>query len=221
MRNYLSDNSQIGEKIFILSKSQLTNGICNLFYTEKEDICKIKKYAYYMLSTLRYASILGNSLRLENCDITALFISQTSAAAYIAGQKGKSVLIEPPGSGCPVCCCPQLLEYAVLILIYCGLIQNEENEAVNIGMKIRKSAAEIYCNSSMPNKDSMEYLILKKAAETHGGRLIEYGDGAKNKAIISFPLGHTDKNLKNYDMLFPADIVTDKFSSAAVILSQI
>ena len=177
MRNYLSDNSQIGEKIFILSKSQLTNGICNLFYTEKEDICKIKKYAYYMLSTLRYASILGNSLRLENCDITALFISQTSAAAYIAGQKGKSVLIEPPRSSCPV----------------------------------SKSAAEIYCNSSMPNKDSMEYLILKKAAETHGGRLIEYGDGAKNKAIISFPLGHTDKNLKNYDMLFPADIVTDKF----------
>lgn len=218
MRNYLSDNSQIGEKIFILSKSQLTNGICNLFYTEKEDICKIKKYAYYMLSTLRYASILGNSLRLENCDITALFISQTSAAAYIAGQKGKSVLIEPPRSSCPVSCCPQLLEYAVLILIYCGLIQKK---AVNIGMKIRNSAAEIYCSSNMPNKGSIEYLILKKAAETHGGRLIEYGDGAKNKAIISFPLGHTDKNLKNYDMLFPADIVTDKFSSAAVILSQI
>ncbi len=218
MRNYLSDNSQIGEKIFILSKSQLTNGICNLFYTEKEDICKIKKYAYYMLSTLRYASILENSLRLENCDITALFISQTSAAAYIAGQKGKSVLIEPPGSGCPVCCCPQLLEYAVLILIYCGLIQKK---AVNIGMKIRNSAAEIYCSSNMPNKGSIEYLILKKAAETHGGRLIGYGDRAANKAIISFPLRHTDKNLKNYDMLFPADIVTDKFSSAAVILSQI
>ena len=171
-----------------------------------------------MLSTLRCASILENQLSFENCDITALFISQTSAAAYIAEENGSSVFIEPPRTSCRIKCCPQLLEYAVLTLIYCGLMQNE---AVKIGMKVRKSTAEIYCNSNMPNKCSLEYLIIKKAAEFHDGRLIEYNCGAANKAIMSFPLRHTDKNLKNYNILFPADIITDKFSSAMVILSQL
>lgn len=218
MKKITSETPAFEKNVCLLAESRITNGICNIFYTEKEDICKIKKSAYYMLNALRYSSLITNLSELRACDITAMFISQASAAAYIAAEKGKSVCFDAPSIGHMITCRPKLLEYAVLLLISNEFIYKD---SVNISLKVSKSTVGIYCSTSLPDKSSIEYSVIKKAAEAHSGRLISYRNGIIHKTIISFPIKPVDRNAANYEIKYPYEIITDKFSPAVTVLSQI
>ncbi len=217
MQNYTVKEQDSGKKICSLAESRLRRGICDIFYTGCGDICKIKKYAYYMLGALRYSSVISGREEEKGCNITAMFLTQASAAAYLAQEKGKTVFFEAPRYGIRASIYPRLLEYALLLMISSGLVRREY---VNISMRLRKSTAELCCDAPPPDKYGMEYAVISRAAAAHGGRFVSCG-GHEAKTIFSFPLRDADAGKGEYDMSSVAEVVSDKFSPAAVILSQI
>ncbi len=200
-------------------RTRLRSGLSELFCCNAAgDARGVERCALGMLDGVRMSAALEGPAVFKKCDIVSLFVSITSAAASVAGERGRIICAFSPPSGIEVRCCPELVEQSLLVLLANGIgrrsIRDIRRAAGSRTLSISAAAGRI-------GRDSMEHRLLQKTAAVHRGRVMtSYSDGEEKTVLVLGRLGGCT-GLAGYDIPSPASLMTDKYSPVVSALSTV
>lgn len=201
-------------------RTRLRNGLSELFCCNAAgDARGVERCALGMLGGVRMSAALDAPAVFKKCDIVSLFVSITSAAAAIAGERGRIICaFSSPPSGIEIRCCPELVEQSLLVLLANGV---GRRSIMDIRLAAGSRTVSVSADTDRIGRDSMERRLLQKTAAVHRGRVMTSYSGGEEKTVLVLGRLGGCTGLAGYDIPSPASLMTDKYSPVVSALGAV